>query len=83
MHQYTNVISRILNQRHNKDKAYDHKTESTASLFSISNLPFALTSECASFLPLSDYFRFSQCNRKTYLALHQQPKLCTFPGNYV
>ena len=43
------------------------------------NLPYALISECASFLEMHEYFIFARCTRKTYLALYQQPKLSHSP----
>ena len=71
---FNNIISNII-QKRDEDEENESTTTPTNN---ISNLPSSLISECGSFLKMDEYFRFSQCNRKTYIALHQQPKLIEF-----
>ena len=63
---HNQVISTIINKRDNTgDQSID--IDATCKLI---NLPYALTSECASYLEIHEYFKFARCDRKTYLALN-------------
>ena len=73
---FTNVISNIINKRQNDDDNHSMDVETTTTTSTITYLlPFALISECASYLQMTEYFKSGRCNRKTYLALRKQPKL--------
>ena len=78
INRYNNIISNIINKRQNANN-HDIAIESETTTASLFNLPYALISESASFLEMREYFTFARCNRKTYLALYQQPKLSCSP----
>ena len=70
---FTNMISNIIKNR--PKHHLPHQSVVIPQPSRINHLPSPLISECASYLKFNEYFNFIKTNRKTYISLHQHPKI--------
>eukprot|EP01083_Nonionella_stella_P120716 362008_1 len=74
--EHTQCLSDIINARKDKPNLCTDFT----SYDRIDKLPSTLIAECASYLPLNEYFRFSRSNRQIFVSVNKPFKLYELTG---